>query len=1621
MRFSACSPSIARLIAGGFLAWATAHSPAQNVSTYLGATRQPGGPTAGQGSAARLIQPTLMLPDGANRILLYDASARTIYSVTLGNSYGNLSPLPVAANVTVSAWDIDANGDIIVADAAAHVVRRLTRSGGATIIAGVNASAGSQDGPATTVGRLNQPTGVLVLPSGDIYIADTANHLIRKLSGGQLTTEIGGPAAPGTTDGTLWVSGAPGAARLTSPRHLVANAAGQIFWVDNGTTIRSLLTATATDTSTVASNLVVTAAILPQGNNSLLFAGGHAAFQLPIGGQPTIVAGVFGASGFVNGLTASARLTSPTMILPGPLNSFVISDTGNNALRRVGTALGPGPAFTTALTNITVEVGNPVSLNTAVSSTGATLFEWRKNNVVVLFGTVSSLAATSDAILSDTSPYSLTVFDDLGSIASATVQVRVTANDPIFNFSTVVDSSRIPSAVNSFVLGTDGWIYFAEPLRHVVSRINTTNGIFESLAGFPSLSGVLDGLRTAARFNSPHSVALDGSGNIYVTDAGNHTLRKITPGGQVTTLSGAAQVPGITDGLPVNSRFDGPSYLIKDPGGLLLVLDGLLPNGSASRIRTVDATGNSATSYVLDDASYTPLLTRGDQSQGFRGIRGLTTNSSSSVRFLARDDRFPVGTQVRYTEVRELGNVGVLAGSTSGNRDGTGTNSMFADSPRSMIHDPFSGANNFIIVDTLNHSLRRLRSTNVVTTFAGGAQGYQDGLTPLFDTPAWAQLDSAGNLWTLDGGGRRIRKGIRTQRLQILAPPLPLDIKLSGSGTLSVAATGAAALTYQWRKDGQDIPGAVSSSYTIAFAAGTDAGNYSVVVANVFATVETAPVAVRVLRPPAIRAQPQTVTLREIAPGVYGAASFFVQADGDGTLTYQWFKDNVNIPGATQPQYDVLVPLPSDQGTYRVRVQNSVGSAVSDGALLTLLIPPAITVQPANRTNFAGSNVTFAVTATGTPPLSFQWLHSGTNLPAGVLNPLALNNLSATDAGQYSVIVSNAAGVAVSSNALLVVRSAPVILTQPGARIAGAAQSVTFAVVVAGDSPFAYQWRKDGIDLPGATGTAYTIGAAAPAHEGLYSVGVSNALGSATSSAARLTVLPVSVVVPWAAGSGGPGSDVGNAIAVDAAGNSYVAGYFTGTATFGTNTLVSAGNTDIFITKQNSNGQLLWARRAGGPGYDVARGIAVDAAGNCHVTGAYEGVAGFGPTNSLSNTSPTSFADVFLAKFDTAGNVTWVRSTGVEFTNDEGTAVAVDSAGNVLITGRSVLDTFAGGPVANIGRIFVAKFDSAGAGVWARKAGSYSGGNQDTGTGIATDSAGNVFVGGVFYSPVAAFGASTFTGLGNSDVFLAKFDAAGTLQWARQAGGTGEDTASGVAVAADGSAYLVGALGGNANFSGSNVTSLAGATSDGFVAKFAPGGTVTWVRQMGGGGLSAARAVAVDAAGAVHVTGYFSGGVTFGTNTLSGISGSYDAFLTRLDPSGVFAFAQQAGGADLSGDFGLGVGADAAGNSFITGYFSGTSSIGGGSLPSRGGEDVLVTRFNQFTGGGQPQLGLLRNGPQFRMRWPLASSSYILQSTTNLLAPVWRDEANALTLNGTELETDVTPGSAVKFYRLRKP
>ena len=186
--------------------------------------------------------------------------------------------------------------------------------------------------------------------------------------------------------------------------------------------------------------------------------------------------------------------------------------------------------------------------------------------------------------------------------------------------------------------------------------------------------------------------------------------------------------------------------------------------------------------------------------------------------------------------------------------------------------------------------------------------------------------------------------------------------------------------------------------------------------------------------------------------------------------------------------------------------------------------PPAITSQPQSQTNSVGANVTFTVTATGTEPLAYQWRFNTTNIVGATTNSYTINDLQATNAGEYSVVVTNLAGSVTSSNATLTVISAPSISTQPQSQTAAVGQNVTFFVIATGDAPLDYQWRFSGTNIAGATATNLVINSVQTTNAGGYTVVITNTSGSLTSSVATLTVNEVSatnVVISQIYGGGG--------------------------------------------------------------------------------------------------------------------------------------------------------------------------------------------------------------------------------------------------------------------------------------------------------------------------------------------------------------------------------------------------------------------------------------------------------------------------------------------------------------------
>lgn len=261
---------------------------------------------------------------------------------------------------------------------------------------------------------------------------------------------------------------------------------------------------------------------------------------------------------------------------------------------------------------------------------------------------------------------------------------------------------------------------------------------------------------------------------------------------------------------------------------------------------------------------------------------------------------------------------------------------------------------------------------------------------------------------------------------------------------------------------------------------------------------------------PSITTQPQSQTVN-----AGQSATFTVSASGSPTPTFQWRKDGVNINGATSSSLTLNSVTTADAGTYSVVVTNSAGSATSNNATLTVNTAPSISSQPQSQTVTAGANATFSVTASGSPAPSYQWRKDGTNISGATSASLSLTNVSAANAGTYTVVVSNSAGSVTSSGAVLTVNAAPTapsFTQQPNSQTVVAGATVTFTATVSASPAATFQWRKDGVALSnggrisGATTASLTITSVSAADTGSYTLVATNTVGSTTSSAASLAL-----------------------------------------------------------------------------------------------------------------------------------------------------------------------------------------------------------------------------------------------------------------------------------------------------------------------------------------------------------------------------------------------------------------------------------------------------------------------------------------------------------------------------------
>lgn len=341
----------------------------------------------------------------------------------------------------------------------------------------------------------------------------------------------------------------------------------------------------------------------------------------------------------------------------------------------------------------------------------------------------------------------------------------------------------------------------------------------------------------------------------------------------------------------------------------------------------------------------------------------------------------------------------------------------------------------------------------------------------------------------------------------ITVQPVSRTVVQGTNVSFSVGVSGTAPFGYQWRKNTVDISGATNASYSIGNVQPSDAADYAVYVSNTAGSILSGTATLTVIGPPGIATQPTNQT------AVAGnSAGFSVVATGTAPLSYQWRKDGGDLGGATNASYTISNVTSNHAGGYRVVVSNAAGSVTSAVATLTVLVPPMITVQPADQTVVAGSVVSFNVSVTGTAPFGYQWRKNTVGIAGQTDAMLTLSSVQAGDAGNYQVMVTNAAGSALSAVAVLTVLVPPTIVTQPVSRAVALGSTASLNVSASGTAPLYYQWRKNGGDLGGATAATLTLTNVQLADGGSYQAWVTNIAGSVLSGAADLSVhLPAAI------------------------------------------------------------------------------------------------------------------------------------------------------------------------------------------------------------------------------------------------------------------------------------------------------------------------------------------------------------------------------------------------------------------------------------------------------------------------------------------------------------------------------
>lgn len=636
-----------------------------------------------------------------------------------GYAEGALSPCSPAVLRYPTHLAVGRNNHIYISDVSNHLIRKFSPDGKITTLAGDVGKSGDKDGVGTKA-QFDKPRGMAIDSAGNVYVADSGNHTIRKIEpDGTVTTLAGKAGQTGLKDDT------GDKARFNAPSGLTFDALGFLYVADAGNHAIRQIDKTGkvvtiaggaqgfVDAQSTSAKFYVPTDLAFDANGNLFVVDqyNHSIRKISPSGLVSTFAGL-NVVGYANGQGISARFYYPTALAVGPLGDIYVSDKYNHVIRHIS-----------AQGAVTLLAGTP--------SYGGYLNS---------FHTQSRFNR----------PHGL-VFDAKGNLLVAdqenhlirrieVKQVATVAGDVQGNSSTPKDGDALCARAEKPFRGTvdaKGTIYFTDFATHTIYQISPT-GEVRFLAG-TGQPGSLDGDTITATFFGPAGIVADRQGNLYVADTYNQRIRKIDTQGKVSTYAGSSG--GFKDSPnPLLAQFSYPTGLVMDASGNLYVADRY-----NYRIRKISTQGEVTTFAGM-------------------GWAGAQDGTASAATFnqpvaLAFDTQGQLviadAANHRIRLIDKQNNVITLAGSTQGLLDGRGTGAKF-----SSPWDITLGPDGFLyVVDQGNHKIRKIDNLGNVSTVAGSTQGFLDDLPSAakFYNPYGLLFDAQKNLLIFDTDNYAIR------------------------------------------------------------------------------------------------------------------------------------------------------------------------------------------------------------------------------------------------------------------------------------------------------------------------------------------------------------------------------------------------------------------------------------------------------------------------------------------------------------------------------------------------------------------------------------------------------------------------------------------------------------------------------------------------------------------------------------------------------------------------------------------------------------------------------------------------------------------------------------------------